>query len=228
MPTTSYYTVNGQIIGESTDGVRTDYLTDALGNVTGTVNSAGALINTYAYKPSGARLAKTGVGADPRFQHVGSHGIATSTRKHAEEYMRRRHYANLPAVFTTPDPTPIPEDRFIAPYIYVKQNPTSFIDPSGLIALQLLAGMAGQGQGRHKPPGLTDCLKKKPPLLCFACLYTRLRKRQVCPHEACQTANRLCGSDAGCGPCGPTGLPRTPPLGCWPYSQEDYAKWPPR
>lgn len=131
MPTTNYYTVNGHIIGESTDGVHTDYLTDALGNVSGTVNSAGALINTYSYKPSGALLAKTGVGADPRFKHVGAHGIATSTRKYAEEYMRRRHYSHTTGAFTTRDPI-ASGPEFGMPYIYVKQNPTTLIDPSGL------------------------------------------------------------------------------------------------
>ena len=40
MAVTNYYSVNGQIIGEAANGVRTDYLMDALGSVTGTVNSA--------------------------------------------------------------------------------------------------------------------------------------------------------------------------------------------
>ncbi len=40
MAVTNYYTVNGSIIGESTNGVRIDYMMDALGSVTGTVNSA--------------------------------------------------------------------------------------------------------------------------------------------------------------------------------------------
>ena len=39
MAVTNYYTVNGALIGEKTaGGSRTDYLTDALGNVTATVN----------------------------------------------------------------------------------------------------------------------------------------------------------------------------------------------
>ncbi len=39
MPVTNYYTVNGEIIGERTAGSpRVDYLTDALGSVTATVN----------------------------------------------------------------------------------------------------------------------------------------------------------------------------------------------
>jgi len=59
----SYYSVGGEIIGEKSGGVRTDYLTDALGSVTATVDQAGSVINRYTYKPYGALLAKTGVGA---------------------------------------------------------------------------------------------------------------------------------------------------------------------
>jgi hypothetical protein len=65
MPVTNYHTVQGRILGESTSGVRTDYLTDALGSVTATVNSAQAVVNTYRYKPYGEQLAKTGSGTDP-------------------------------------------------------------------------------------------------------------------------------------------------------------------
>jgi len=46
MPVTYYDTVKGQIIGEATGGVRTEYLTDALGSVTATVNSSGEIVNT--------------------------------------------------------------------------------------------------------------------------------------------------------------------------------------
>ena len=36
----TYHTVNGRILGETAAGVRTDYLTDALGSVTATVRYA--------------------------------------------------------------------------------------------------------------------------------------------------------------------------------------------
>ena len=74
MPVTNYLTVNGEIIGESTGGVRTDYLTDALGSVTATVDQSASVVNTYRYKPYGELLAKTGTGSDPIFGWVGSQG----------------------------------------------------------------------------------------------------------------------------------------------------------
>ena len=80
MPVTNYHTVNGQIIGETTAGVRTDYMVDALGSVTGTVNQSGQVVNTYRYKPYGALLAKTGTGADPKMGWVGSRGYRATGR----------------------------------------------------------------------------------------------------------------------------------------------------
>ena len=75
MAVTNYHTINGRIIGETTAGLpRVDYLTDALGSVTATVNQSAQVVNTYVYTPSGATLAKTGTGADPAFGWVGNRG----------------------------------------------------------------------------------------------------------------------------------------------------------
>ena len=82
MAVTNYYTVNGQIIGEKVGaGARTDYLTDALGNVTATMNQSAQILNTYRYKPYGGLLAKTGVGADPSFLWVGNEGYRQTAKK---------------------------------------------------------------------------------------------------------------------------------------------------
>lgn len=77
MGVTSYYSFSGEILGEETNGVRRDYLTDALGSVTATVTGAGAVENTYRYKPYGETLAKTGAGSDPKFLWNGTHGYKT-------------------------------------------------------------------------------------------------------------------------------------------------------
>ncbi len=132
MPTTYYHTVDGKIQGETTAGVRTDYLTDALGSVVATVNSSAQVVNTYRYKPSGSLLASTGNAPDPRFLHVGSLGIAKTGLGFAEGYMRARHYTSVVNAFTTRDPVGEPDARFLAPYIYVRQSPTTLVDPSGL------------------------------------------------------------------------------------------------
>jgi hypothetical protein len=75
LTTTEYFSVNGQIIGEKVgNSPRVDYLTDALGSVTATVDQTGHVINEYRYKPYGTQLSKTGSGPDPAFRWVGSLG----------------------------------------------------------------------------------------------------------------------------------------------------------
>ncbi|MCH8273818.1 MAG: hypothetical protein IH851_03425 [Armatimonadetes bacterium] len=126
-----YYTVNGRIIGEKTaGGSRVDYLTDALGNVTATVDQNAAVVKTYRYKPYGGLLAKTGVGPDPKFRWVGAHGYRQTGKEFSDAYVRARHYSSRVATWTTPDT--LSSEPWHAPYRYVKQNPTSYVDPSGL------------------------------------------------------------------------------------------------
>src|SRR5215472_9542915 len=105
MAVTNYYTVNGVLIGEKTaGGTRTDYLTDALDNVAATLNQSRQVVNTYRYKPYGAQLAKTGVGADPAFRWVGSQGYRQTGKKYSDVYVRARHYDSLGGRWTTKDP----------------------------------------------------------------------------------------------------------------------------
>jgi len=75
MAVTNYYAVDNDILGEKTTASsRIDYLTDALGSVTATLNQSAQVVNTYRYKPYGALLVKTGTGVDPAYTWVGSKG----------------------------------------------------------------------------------------------------------------------------------------------------------
>ena len=132
MAVTNYYTVNGSIIGESTNGVRTDYLMDALGSVTGTVNSSGQVINTYRYKPFGDLLSKSGTGADPAFGWVGTQGYKQTQKKFSNFYVRARHYGSSQGRWTTVDPYKAPVQQYITRYMYAMMNPIRLIDPTGL------------------------------------------------------------------------------------------------
>jgi len=131
MPVTNYLTANGEIIGESTGGVRTDYLTDALGSVTGTVDQSASVVNTYRYKPYGELLAKTGTGSDPVFGWVGSAGYAQTGRKYAEVYVRARHYSSTNARWTSKDPIG-QGGGDLNFYRYVGNRPVGRTDSSGL------------------------------------------------------------------------------------------------
>jgi len=161
MPVTNYYTIDGSLIGEATAGVRTDYLTDALGSVTATVDSSGNLLNTYRYKPYGEQLAKTGIAADPKFTWVGSLGYRQTGRKHSDVHVRARHYGTSAGRWTTIDPIGI-NGGDINYFSYVQQQVTSFQDPLGLYLLfipiypPIQAGP--QCRPIHRSPGVNPVL----------------------------------------------------------------------
>ena len=131
MPTKTYYSVAGEIIAEETGGVRTDYITDALGSIVATVDSSQAVVNTYRYKPYGALLAKTGTGADPRFLWTGNTGSRTTNLNRAEQYNRARHYSSKLGQWISKDPLWPSEWA----YAYVRGRVVSGIDPHGLLKL---------------------------------------------------------------------------------------------
>ena len=99
--TTSYYTLNGEILSESTGGVRLDYLTDALGSVTATLDQTTAATHRMRYKPYGANL----VGPTLKVGWCGTHGYrGTGLRTVNDFYVRARHYAPKMGQWTTRDP----------------------------------------------------------------------------------------------------------------------------
>jgi len=130
MPVTNYYSVNGVLIGESTGGVRTDYLTDALGAVTATMDQSANIKNTYRYKPYGDVLAKTGTDPDPKFMWNGSTGSRKTGLANSGQYNINRHYGTEQAAWTSRDPL---WPRELA-YVYGGGNPTTLKDFLGLAA----------------------------------------------------------------------------------------------
>ena len=131
--TTSYYTLNGEILGESTGGVRLDYLTDALGSVTATLDQATAATHRLRYKPSGANL----LGPVLKIGWCGTHGyIGTGRRTVNDFYVTARHYATKMGQWTTRDPL-WPRERA---YGYVNGHTTIRTDPSGLCFQRCITG----------------------------------------------------------------------------------------
>ncbi len=129
MATTYYHTVDGEIQGQTTAGVRTDYLTDALGSVVATVNSSAQVVNTYRYKPYGERLAKTGAGADPKFLWTGDTGSRKTGLAFSDQYNIGRHFGTSQGQWTCSDPR-WPYEPL--QYSYGLDNPVTNTDPSGL------------------------------------------------------------------------------------------------
>jgi hypothetical protein len=96
MPVVNYHTVNGQMVGQSTGSTFTQYLTDALGSVTATVNGK-SVTNTYRYKPYGAPLSASGVGTEPQFRWRGAKGLHYSGLPYAEYFAWRGSYSSSSA-----------------------------------------------------------------------------------------------------------------------------------
>src|SRR5579863_8927319 len=134
----TYYSVDGEILGErAAGGQRLDYLTDALGNVTATVNQSGQVVNTYKYKPYGALLQKTGSGSDPSFQWVGSQGYRQTGKKYSDVYVRARHHDSTDGRWTTRDPLGRRGKGWNL-YRYAFSDPTDYTDRYGLLAMKAL------------------------------------------------------------------------------------------
>ena len=66
---TRYNVVNGQVLSETRNGVRRDYLTDGLGNTLALLDSTQTKTDTFDYFPSGTVAARTGTTATP-FQWI--------------------------------------------------------------------------------------------------------------------------------------------------------------
>ncbi|MBI1756899.1 MAG: hypothetical protein HYR64_07320 [Fimbriimonas ginsengisoli] len=123
----AFYTIDGTIIAESSGGVRTDYMHDALGSVIGAVDATGVVTNTYRWKPYGSLLSSTGPNPTPTFGWLGGLGYRASGRSHSDYYVRARHYSAVDAAWLAADP----EWPAKAAYIYANDGPTSTVDPTG-------------------------------------------------------------------------------------------------
>ena len=129
MGVTNYFSANGMLLGEDGPNGKVGYLTDALGSVTSTLNQAGAVLNTYRYKPYGSQLSRTGTAPDPKFTWVGSQGYRQTGTGYSDAYIRARHFSTVPGSWASMDPM-WPSQQH---YTYCSGNPSSRTDMSGLI-----------------------------------------------------------------------------------------------
>ena len=126
MGRTYYNTVDGRMISQTKDSVRTNFHTDALGSVTSTTINA-VVANTYRYKPYGEILSRTGAELDPQFLWTGDTGSRANPTSIISNYNRRRHYSSILATWNSVDPLWPKESS----YGYAYENPIQWRDPFG-------------------------------------------------------------------------------------------------
>lgn len=105
---------------------------NGIGSVTDVTNASGAEQWSYAYEPFGAEMEATQV--DPN-------AIANPVRFTGEYldptdlyHLRARQYDSRLGRFGAMDPLMPPlTDGYSAPYLYVQNRPTMFVDPSGMV-----------------------------------------------------------------------------------------------
>ena len=145
MGTVLYSVVNGQLLSETRNGVRSSYVTDGLGSTLALLDSTGAKTDTFSYFPSGTVASRTGTTPTP-FQWNGGSGYYQNSANRV--YVRARNfYANL-GRWSTQDPIGFKAGDYNL-YRYVNNRFVNVTDPSGLSAASCVFG----GQMRGRSPG---------------------------------------------------------------------------
>jgi RHS repeat-associated protein len=103
------------------------YLLDRLGSIVGLTNAGGTVVATYRYDPWGNLLSSTGSLANP-FRFTGREYDIES----GLYFYRARYYDSQVGRFISRDPIGI--EGGVNLYAYVNNNPTNFIDSTGLLA----------------------------------------------------------------------------------------------
>ena len=130
---TSYYTRDnrGTLVGQRAPAGRYYYLFDGPGSVAALTNSAGAVVNTYAYDPYGKLVSSTGTVANP-WRFGGAYGAYTDASTGLVKIGQRFYDPGL-GRWTQVDPVPHTFDPVQANrYSYAACNPVIYTDPSGL------------------------------------------------------------------------------------------------
>jgi len=121
-----FYSVNGQMMGYESGGVKKDFLTDHLGSITAEIDQNQNRTFETRYSAYGRNNWSTGTGCG--FGWVGSYGYRETGLFHMSHYVRARHFSYVTGGWSTVDPL---WPRY-ASHDYLSGSATSSIDPSGL------------------------------------------------------------------------------------------------
>ncbi|MBE0539810.1 MAG: RHS repeat protein [Verrucomicrobia bacterium] len=132
------YDADGQLVARYIRGARLVAKLDSFGGIyyygfdrSGhtrlVTDSAGAMLNQYAYSPFGTELDSTSAVPNP-YRFAGAFGVATEAN--GLVFMRHRYYAPGLGRFISPDPTGLAGSMH--PYAYAANDPVNLTDPDGL------------------------------------------------------------------------------------------------
>lgn len=135
--TTTTYHVYGQDLLYSIDASGPHYLhKDSLGSTVAVTDSTGAVEQTYDYDIFGA-IRSAGSASGNRYTFTGQENDASEL-----VYLRARYYDPATGRFIARDAFPVDakDTQTVHRYVYVKNNPTNYVDPSGEVFETLYDG----------------------------------------------------------------------------------------
>ncbi len=131
MAVTSYLTIAGEIVTETRNGVRADYLPDPLGSTAALTNASQIVTDTFSYWPYGEVRSHVGT-SQTSYTYCGTLGYRSDSVGY---YARAREFEAEKTRCLTVDPI-WPRERA---YAYVKGQPVIGSDPSGTSTVGLLS-----------------------------------------------------------------------------------------
>lgn len=163
-----YTTVGGMLVEEVRGGTVTEYVPDPLGSLAQARNSAGSVVYSAEYWPYGEVRTETGTNPSP-WGFVGLLGYFRDALNRL--YVRVRTYRPDLARWTSVDPLWPRQPA----YTYVADNPTTYVDPSGLtpacVACGICLGIGAVGAllACSGSPDFSQCVScwcRQNPIIC--------------------------------------------------------------
>lgn len=167
-----YTTVNGQVIAENRNGVRSLYLPDSLGSTAALIDNTQTLTDTFEYWPYGEVRTRTGTNTTA-LRFVGTRGYYSDSS--SKTYVRARTFDTQKGRWMTIDPIGFGGGDSNL-YRYVRNRSTTWIDPTGLNPACIACGICIGGVAlialaacASDPYGWGHCLTcwcRSNPILC--------------------------------------------------------------